>query len=164
VYGEGGRSEEYLGAALKGRRDGAIIATKFGYDRPGAKEQAPRQYLRQAVEASLRRLDTDRIDLYQMHWPDPATSIEETLSALDELVGAGKVRYVGHSNFAGWQVADAAWIARTRGLAPFVSAQNHYGHGPPQPCSFGVCRGGIEMPPRHTHFSRYCFRTVALPG
>jgi aryl-alcohol dehydrogenase-like predicted oxidoreductase len=126
VYGEGGRSEEYLGAALKGLRDGAVIATKFGYDRPGAKELEPRRYLAQAVEASLRRLGTDQIDLYQLHWPDPDTPIEETLSALDDLVRAGKVRYVGHSNLAGWQVADAAWIARTRGLAPFVSAQNHY--------------------------------------
>jgi aryl-alcohol dehydrogenase-like predicted oxidoreductase len=121
-----GRSEEYLGAALKGRRDGVVIATKFGYDRPGAKDQDPRSYLRQAVEASLRRLGTDRIDLYQQHWPDPDTPVEDTLSALDELVRAGKVRYIGHSNFAGWQAADAAWIARTRGQAPFVSAQNHY--------------------------------------
>jgi aryl-alcohol dehydrogenase-like predicted oxidoreductase len=124
-YGDG-RSEEYLGAALKGRRDEAVIATKFGYDRPGAKGQDPRSYVPRAVEASLRRLGTDRIDLYQQHWPDEDTRVEDTLSILDDLVGAGKVRYIGHSNFAGWQAADAAWIARTRGQAAFVSAQNHY--------------------------------------
>jgi aryl-alcohol dehydrogenase-like predicted oxidoreductase len=79
-----------------------------------------------AVEASLRRLGTDHIDLYQMHEPDPATPIEETLSTLDELVRSGKVRYLGNSNFAGWQIADADWTARAGHLTPFVSAQNHY--------------------------------------
>jgi aryl-alcohol dehydrogenase-like predicted oxidoreductase len=78
------------------------------------------------VEASLKRLGTDYIDLYQIHWPDPLTPAEETLSALDDLVRAGKVRYIGCSNYAGWQVADAAWVARTRNLTPFVSAQNQY--------------------------------------
>ena len=131
VYGERGRSEEYLGAAVKGRRDDVVIATKFGHDMAGGNgpdwgARGARRYIARAVESSLRRLDTDWIDLYQLHFPDPATPIEETLSALDDLVHAGKVRYLGHSNFAGWQVADAAWTARSRGLTPFVSAQNHY--------------------------------------
>jgi aryl-alcohol dehydrogenase-like predicted oxidoreductase len=130
-YGERGRSEEYLGAALKGHRDEVVIATKFGSDLGGANgpdwgARGARRYLVRAVEASLRRLDTDWIDLYQLHWPDPGTPIEETLAALDDLVHAGKVRYLGHSNLAAWQVADAAWIARGRGLTPFISAQNHY--------------------------------------
>lgn len=131
VYGGQGRSEEYLGRALKGRRDDVVIATKFGADMAGGNgpdwgARGARRYLVRAVEASLRRLDTDWIDLYQMHVPDPGTPIAETLSALDDLVRAGKVRYLGHSNFSGWQVADAAWTARTSGLTPFVSAQNHY--------------------------------------
>lgn len=127
VYGEQ-RSEELLGKALGKRRGEVVIATKFAmatgptrHDRGGS-----RRYVRRAVEASLRRLGTDYIDLYQMHQPDPATPIEETLSVLDDLVREGKVRYVGHSNFAGWQMADAAWTARSRGYTPFVSAQNHY--------------------------------------
>jgi aryl-alcohol dehydrogenase-like predicted oxidoreductase len=78
------------------------------------------------VEASLKRLDTDYIDLYQIHAPDPATPIEETLDTLTDLVRAGKVRYVGHSNFSGWQIADAAWTARQRRCPAFVTAQNHY--------------------------------------
>jgi aryl-alcohol dehydrogenase-like predicted oxidoreductase len=132
VYGNpSGASEQALGAALGKRRDEVIIATKFGSNTGG--ENGPdwgarggRRYLVQAVEASLRRLGTDYIDLYQMHVPDPVTPIEETLVALDDLVRAGKVRYLGNSNFAGWQIADAAWTARTRGLTPFVSAQNRY--------------------------------------
>jgi aryl-alcohol dehydrogenase-like predicted oxidoreductase len=108
-----------------------VIATKFGMDMSGANgadhgARGSRRYVIRAAEASLRRLRTDWIDLYQMHVPDPATPIEETLSALDDLVRAGKVRYVGHSNFRGWQVADADWTARTRLLTPFVSAQNEY--------------------------------------
>jgi aryl-alcohol dehydrogenase-like predicted oxidoreductase len=85
-----------------------------------------RGYIIRAVEASLRRLDTDYIDLYQVHAPDPATPIDETLSALDDLVRSGKVRYLGNSNFAGWQIADADWTARAAGRAPFISAQNQY--------------------------------------
>jgi aryl-alcohol dehydrogenase-like predicted oxidoreductase len=131
TYGNKGRSEELLGAALKGRRDDVVIATKFGSDMAGANgpdwgARGARRYILRAVEGSLRRLGTDWIDLYQIHVPDPGTPIEETLSALDDLVRAGKVRYLGHSNFAAWQVADAAWTARTSGLTPFVSAQNHY--------------------------------------
>jgi aryl-alcohol dehydrogenase-like predicted oxidoreductase len=127
VYGDG-QSERFLGAALRGRRDDAVIATKFRspmgegpYHRGGS-----RRYIRTAVENSLRRLDTDYIDLYQMHAPDPATPTEETLSALNDLVREGKVRYIGSSNFAGWQIADAAWIARIQHLVPFTSAQNEY--------------------------------------
>jgi aryl-alcohol dehydrogenase-like predicted oxidoreductase len=132
IYGEPqGGSEELLGTALRGRRDDVVVATKFGMDMAGMNgpdhgARGARRYIARAVEASLRRLGTDHIDLYQMHEPDPATPIEETLRALDDLVHAGKVRYLGNSNFAGWQIADAAWTARTAGLTPFVSAQNHY--------------------------------------
>ena len=129
-----GASEERLGALLDGRRDDVVLATKFGSDvRPRGLDngadwgaRGSRRYVLRAVEASLRRLRTDWIDLYQMHRPDPATPVEETLAALDDLVRAGKVRYVGSSNFAGWQVADAEWTARSRGLGRFVSAQNEY--------------------------------------
>jgi aryl-alcohol dehydrogenase-like predicted oxidoreductase len=132
IYGgRPGQSEELLGAALVGRRDDVIIATKFGMDTAGANgpdwgARGSRRYIRRAVEASLRRLGTDWIDLYQLHFPDPATPIEETLAALHDLVRDGLVRYVGCSNFAGWQVADAAWTARAGHLTPFVSVQNEY--------------------------------------
>jgi aryl-alcohol dehydrogenase-like predicted oxidoreductase len=132
TYGDQpGRSEELVGAALGGRRDDVILATKFGNDAGGAYgpdwgARGSRRYVMRAVEASLRRLGTDYIDLYQLHSPDPQTPIEETLAALDDLVRAGKVRYLGNSNFAGWQVADADWTARTGNLTPFVSAQNEY--------------------------------------
>ena len=129
-----GASEQRLGELLQGRRDDIVLATKFGSDAGrlgngnGADWDArgARRYVVKAVEASLRRLRTDWIDLYQMHRPDPATPIEETLSALDDLVHAGKVRYVGSSNFSGFQIAEAEWQARTRGLTRFVSAQNEY--------------------------------------
>ena len=126
-----GTSEELLGAALKGRRDEIVLATKFGMSMEGANgpdrgARGSRSYIVRAVEASLRRLDTDYIDLYQMHEPDPETPIEETLAALDDLVRAGKVRYLGNSNFAGWQIADADWTARAAGRTPFISAQNRY--------------------------------------
>jgi aryl-alcohol dehydrogenase-like predicted oxidoreductase len=129
-----GASEERLGRALEGRREDVVIATKFGSDvrRLGNDNGADwgargsRRYVRRAVESSLRRLRTDWIDLYQMHRPDPATPIEETLSVLDDLVHEGKVRYIGSSNFSGWQVAEAQWQARTRGYERFVSAQNEY--------------------------------------
>lgn len=122
-------SERMLGAALKSRRHEVILATKFASpadpDHPDWKGGS-RLHLRRAVEASLGRLGTDYIDLYQMHFPDPETPIEETLSTLNDLVREGKVRYVGNSNFSGWQIADADWTARTRGFERFVSAQNHY--------------------------------------
>jgi aryl-alcohol dehydrogenase-like predicted oxidoreductase len=131
-YGEPrGNSEAVLGKALGNRRDEAVVATKFGHalggqNGPDWGARGSRRYIMRAADASLRRLGTDYIDLYQVHYPDPQTPIEETLSALDDLVHAGKVRYLGHSNFAGWQVADAAWVARTQHLAPFISAQNQY--------------------------------------
>ena len=127
VYGNG-ESETYLGAALGTRRGDLIIATKFRSSMgEGPYQQGgSRRYIVNAVEASLRRLSTDYIDLYQMHAPDPATPIEETLYALDALVHSGKVRYIGSSNFAGWQIADADWISRTEHISRFISAQNHY--------------------------------------
>lgn len=126
-----GASEQLLGAALQGRRDDVVVATKFGIDMGGRNgpdhgARGSRRYVRRAVEASLRRLGTDHIDLYQLHQPDLVTPLEETLSALDELVTEGKVRYVGCSNFAAWEVTEADWVARTRGLERFVSAQNEY--------------------------------------
>jgi aryl-alcohol dehydrogenase-like predicted oxidoreductase len=126
-----GASEELLGEVLDGRRDDVVIATKFGSSLRGANgtdwgARGSRRYIRRAVERSLRRLRTDWIDLYQIHRPDPLTPIEETLAALDELVHEGKVRYIGSSNFAGWQVADAAWTAREHGYERFISAQNNY--------------------------------------
>lgn len=130
IYGNKGGSEELLGEALtkNGRRDDVVLATKFGMDMGGAAHEArgSRHYIRRAVRASLRRLQTDHIDLYQLHEPDPLTPIAETLAALDELVKEGLVRYVGSSNLAGWQIVDAEWVARTTGRERFISAQNHY--------------------------------------
>lgn len=127
IYG-GTQSEVFLGQALGKRRHEVVLATKFGMEVRGeaAKSGGSRRWIMQAVEDSLRRLGTDYIDLYQFHRPDPETPVEETLRALDDLVRQGKVRYLGNSNFAGWQVADADWIARTEGLNRFVSAQNEY--------------------------------------
>lgn len=126
-----GQSEEMIGVALEGRRDRFVVATKFGSDMRGTNgpdhgARGSRSYVRRAVEASLKRLRTDRIDLYQLHFPDPITPIEETLSVLTDLVREGKVRYLGCSNLTGWQIADADWTARTAGLERFVSAQNRY--------------------------------------
>jgi aryl-alcohol dehydrogenase-like predicted oxidoreductase len=132
MYGGGGGSEEILGEVLAGRRDQVVLATKFGhqaYDmRYGvaAGAKGGRAYIRHAVEQSLRRLRTDHIDLYQLHTPDPVTPVGETLRALGELVTEGKVRYIGHSNLAGWQIADAAHAAREAAMEPFVSAQNDW--------------------------------------
>ncbi|CAN7319953.1 aldo/keto reductase [Arthrobacter sp. LjRoot14] len=132
TYGrEPGLSETMLGKALAGRRGDAIVATKFGMDMRGANgkdfgARGSRRYIVQAAEASLRRLGTDWIDLYQFHTPDPLTPIDETLAALDDLVTSGKVRYIGHSNRAGWQIAEAEFVARARGGARFISTQNHY--------------------------------------
>ncbi|HIZ97585.1 MAG TPA: aldo/keto reductase [Candidatus Janibacter merdipullorum] len=132
TYGaEPGLSERMLGAALGRRRDEVVLATKFGMDLRGANgpdfdARGSRRYIMTAVEASLRRLGTDHIDLYQFHTPDPRTPIEETLDALDDLVRQGKVRYIGHSNRAGWQIAEAEFVARDRGGARFISSQSHY--------------------------------------
>jgi aryl-alcohol dehydrogenase-like predicted oxidoreductase len=131
IYGGAGASEELLGEALQGQRDAFVLATKFGMDMQGANgadfgARGSRRYIRRAVEASLRRLRTDHIDLYQLHAPDELTPIEETLEALTDLVREGKVLYLGSSNLSGWQVADADWTARSAGLERFVSAQNRY--------------------------------------
>jgi aryl-alcohol dehydrogenase-like predicted oxidoreductase len=126
-----GASEELLGQVLAGRRDDVVLATKFGMDMAGANgadwgARGSRRYIRRAIEASLRRLATDYVDLYQYHVPDGVTPIDETLAALDELVDEGKVRYVGSSNLAGWQVVQAEYVARSAGAARFISAQNEY--------------------------------------
>ena len=131
-YGkEPGLSETMLGKALGGRRGDVVVATKFGMDAKGANgpdfgARGSRRYIIQAVESSLRRLGTDWIDLYQFHTPDPLTPIDETLAALDTLVRSGKVRYIGHSNRSGWQIAQAEYVARELGTARFISSQNHY--------------------------------------
>ncbi|MEE1620115.1 aldo/keto reductase [Zafaria sp. Z1313] len=126
-----GLSEERLGRALGTRRSDVVVATKFGMDAGGANgrdfgARGSRRYITTAIEASLRRLGTDYIDLYQFHTPDPLTPIDETLAALDDAVRAGKVRYVGHSNRAGWQIAEAEFTARMTGGTRFISSQNHY--------------------------------------
>ena len=127
IYGNLGGSETLMGQVLRGRRDEIVLATKFGMDmQTGDVARGSRRYVRKAVEGSLRRLQTDHIDLYQMHEPDPNTPIEETLAALDELVKEGKVRYIGSSNFTGWQLAEAEMISRAQGRERFISAQNLY--------------------------------------
>lgn len=126
-----GLSEEYLGQALRPVREQVVIGTKFGMDMQGTNgpdfgARGSRRYIIAAVEASLRRLNTDYIDLLQYHTPDVLTPVDETLAALDQLISDGKVRYVGHSNFAGWQVAQAEYVARELGTQRYISAQNHY--------------------------------------
>jgi aryl-alcohol dehydrogenase-like predicted oxidoreductase len=127
VYGRG-KSEEFLGAALKPHRRNIVIATKAA----ASMGEGPywsglsRKYLMEALDDSLRRLQTDYIDLYQVHFPDVRTPIEETMRALDDMVRSGKVHYIGCSNFFGWQVVEANWIAKTEHLTQFVSAQNEY--------------------------------------
>jgi aryl-alcohol dehydrogenase-like predicted oxidoreductase len=127
VYGKG-LSEEFIGKALKGKRSQVIIATKFGrgpVDGP-ADKGGSRQYIIRALEASLRRLQTDCIDLYQFHVPDPVTPIEETLRTLDDLIKEGKVRYIGCSNFVSWQLCEALWTSRVNNLQAFVTIQSRY--------------------------------------
>jgi aryl-alcohol dehydrogenase-like predicted oxidoreductase len=126
VYGEKGGSETVLGEVLGPRRKDIVLATKFAMpmDTQGRKQGASRRYIVEALEASLRRLKTDWIDLYQQHKQDPLTPIEETLRALEDLTRAGKIRYAGCSNFAAWQVTEAVWTARSAGLAGFVSCQD----------------------------------------
>ena len=127
-YGNRGGSEEWLGRILGPSRSKVVLATKFGLpmDADGRLAGASRRYVMQAVEASLRRLRTDVIDLYQLHRPDPRTPIEETLRALDELVRQGKVRFIGCSNLSAQQVIEAQETARRHGLAAFVSCQDEY--------------------------------------
>ncbi|HTE86501.1 MAG TPA: aldo/keto reductase, partial [Dehalococcoidia bacterium] len=128
TYGPTGLSEEFIGSALKSHRREVVLATKFG----GPMGEGPftsgasRRYIFQAVEDSLRRLQTDYIDLYQIHFPDPDTPIDETMRALNDLVRAGRVRYIGCSNFSAAQIVEAQWVARAGHLTPFVSAQNRY--------------------------------------
>jgi aryl-alcohol dehydrogenase-like predicted oxidoreductase len=128
IYGPRGLSEEYLGKALQGHRRDAVIATKFAgpMGEGSLWGGASRRYILEAVEASLRRLGTDYIDLYQIHFPDARTPIEETMRALDDVVRQGKARYIGCSNFAGWQVVEAQLIAKAGHRSPFISAQNQY--------------------------------------
>ncbi|HEX2150639.1 MAG TPA: aldo/keto reductase [Stellaceae bacterium] len=128
TYGNRGASEEYLGRALAGRRHDIVLATKFArpMDSEGRLQGASRRYIMQAVEASLRRLGTDYIDIYYQHIADPRTPIEETLRTLDDLVRQGKVRYIGCSWLPAWQVVEAQWTARHFNLAPFVSCQERY--------------------------------------
>ena len=132
MYGrEPGLSETLMGEALEGRRDSVVLSTKFGHSGrdigyPPSGAKASRSYIRRAVEGSLRRLRTEWIDLYQLHTPDPHTPVAETLDALGDLVREGKVRYIGHSNLSGWQIAEAHFTAAQRGGIPFVSAQNRY--------------------------------------
>ena len=127
MYGDG-QSEEMLGETLGPRRKDVVLATKFSAAFTGVSGGpfGSRKYILSAVEASLRRLKTDWIDLYQYHWPDPRTPMEETLRALDDLIRQGKVRYIGISNHPAWRVADAHWLARQNGLDGFVSCQDEY--------------------------------------
>jgi aryl-alcohol dehydrogenase-like predicted oxidoreductase len=127
IYGQG-TSESYIGVVLEGRRDRVLLATKFGMPRDDGPD-LPRgsgDYIRWAVEGSLKRLRTDVIDLYQMHRPDPDTPIDETLGALNDLVVAGKVRFIGSSNYDAAQLEEADRVARERDVARYVSAQNQY--------------------------------------
>lgn len=128
IYGERGGSETALGEILGSRRKDIVLATKFGgaMDEPGKLKGGSRRYIMMAVEASLKRLKTDWIDLYQFHFPDPQTPMEETLRALDDLVRQGKVRYIGCSNQPAWRVVDAVWTAREAGISGFVSCQDEY--------------------------------------
>ena len=128
IYGNRGGSESALGEILGERRKEIVLASKFGgpMDEPGKLKGGSRRYIMLAVEASLKRLRTDWIDLYQFHFPDPLTPMDETLRALDDLVRQGKVRYVGCSNQPPWRVVEAAWTARTVGIEGFVSCQDEY--------------------------------------
>ncbi|MGN6558068.1 MAG: aldo/keto reductase [Solirubrobacterales bacterium] len=131
IYGGGGASEELMGEALEGRREEFVIATKFGMEMEGVEgvpdaARGSREYIRWAVEGSLRRLRVDRIDLYQYHEPDGRTPIAETLEALDELVREGVVGAIGCSNFSATELEEADRVARERGFARFVTLQNEY--------------------------------------
>jgi aryl-alcohol dehydrogenase-like predicted oxidoreductase len=182
IYG-GGKSEEIMGRAFKGRRDKVILATKFGMGVPAEEAGGSRRHMLRSIETSLTALQTDYIDLFQLHAPDPTTPVEETLDALDTVIRQGKVRYVGCSNFTGWMIADAAWTARTRNVAPFVSVQNEwsllnraietevlgacarFGAGvlPYFPLASGVLTGKVrrgEKPPENSRLSAAYFATA----
>ena len=128
VYGKRGGSETALGMYLGDRRKDVFLASKFGnpMDDAGTMKGGSRRYVMAAVEASLKRLRTDWIDLYQMHRPDPATPVEETLRALDDLVKQGKIRYIGCSQLAGWQLVERQWLARHYDLAPHTACEAEY--------------------------------------
>jgi len=151
VYGNKGGSESFLGEVLEGRRDQVVLATKFGGDMgDGTTARGSREYIRRAVDASLERLRTDRIDLYQYHTPDKVTPFAETFGALDELVREGKVRYVGHSNLTAVQVEEVDALAREHRWARPVSAQNRYSllHRGPEEDLLPVCeRLGLGVLP-----------------
>jgi len=123
-----GKSEELIGLAIKGKRYDVIIATKFGHpltvglDRQGGS----RSYIMKAIDDSLRRLNTDYIDLYYLHWPDSETPIQETMRTLDDLVRIGKVRYIGCSNYSAWQLNDALWTSKVQNLESFITVQSKY--------------------------------------
>src|SRR5213075_916473 len=141
----GGRSEELLGKAIAGHRDEVVIGTKVGLRAPGEGEHTQglsRRRIMAAIETSLTRLGTDHVDLYMAHRPDPATPLEETLEAMDRLVRDGKVRYAGGSNYPAWQMAQAQGIARQRGLAPWICAQNKWNliDGPNDPTLLDAAR------------------------
>lgn len=149
IYG-GTKSEEYLGRALRDRRHEVVLATKFGMEVDPQRKGARPEYVRQAVEDSLRRLATDHIDLYQLHRPDPSVPIADTLGALDELVKAGKVREIGCSKFDPGQIDEAETVSRQAGAARFVSVQNHYSllHREPEPGVLAACeRLGLAFLP-----------------
>ncbi|HSC74409.1 MAG TPA: aldo/keto reductase [Gaiellaceae bacterium] len=151
IYGNKGGSETFLGEVLEGRRDQVVIATKFGGDMgDGTQARGSREYIRRAVDASLQRLRSDRIDLYQYHTPDKSTPFAETFGALDELVREGKVRHVGHSNLTAAQVEEVDALAREHGWARPVSAQNRYSllHRGPEDDLLPVCeRLGLGVLP-----------------
>jgi aryl-alcohol dehydrogenase-like predicted oxidoreductase len=151
IYGGKGGSESFLGEVLEGRRDGVVLATKFGGDMgDGTEARGSRDYIRKAVEESLQRLRTDRIDLYQYHTPDQITPFAETFGALDELVREGTVRYVGHSNLTAAQVEEVDALAQEHGWARPVSAQNRYSllHRDPEDDLLSVCeRLGLGVLP-----------------
>ena len=151
VYGNKGGSESFLGEALDGRRDRVVLATKFGHDVGyGIEPRGSREYIRRAIDGSLERLRTDRIDVYQYHRPDGVTPFAETFGVLDELVQEGKVRYVGHSNLTADQVGEVDELARENGWARPVSAQNRYSllHRDPENDLLQVCaRLGLGVLP-----------------
>lgn len=128
VYGGRGRGEEFLGAALGARRKDIVLLTKFGkkMDAAGTLMGGSRRYIMSAVEASLRRLGTDWIDVYEMHDPDPRTPIEESLRALDDLVRQGKVRYIACSHYEGWRLVESRWISRVNNLSGFIACEDEY--------------------------------------
>jgi aryl-alcohol dehydrogenase-like predicted oxidoreductase len=128
IYGNQGGSEDFLGQILGDRRKDIVLASKFAMpmDKEEKLKGGSRRYIMSAIEASLKRLRTDHLDLYQLHQPDPLTPIEETLRALDDLVRQGKVRYIGCSNLPAWQVVEAQWTAKQCNLNAFVSCQDEY--------------------------------------